>query len=548
MENLWIQEKLERLKQQYSECGEQEVALSRYIGCMIRMLNGLAQMEYSQFHFYERMILWDAMEIFTEYFIEQIMAARCETDILAKRILIDDIENAVDRMTGVYKNVIDSTANSDRQILSSISIDTSIYELSPKICAFYSLILNKLVQMFEGKNAKYAFVLHPTLKNITETKIMFECRNKSGKVVIIYISESTIEMFDVVPVFLLHESFHVLTKEERMRKERIKYFIELMVVGMQQILFENVVFDSNARKNKEIQEKLVHLFFDDCKEEMHRWREKAEDSREFYSREVKQWANGYFHKILKIIDWNLEKWIREVISEYFTGKSYVEFRFHSAGENLIVDRIRENLLFAVFENKSLVLAKAFMSLFREIYADIACVLTLQLDSDNYKKAFENSKQFRSGDREYDDTMRMVRNYIVAEAVAGYLPAAESDSWKTYARGLGDYLKQNKSLNRLQGETVRSDGKHDPGENSAGSNTDCEKDSTFTETCVMLDVTPQMKEILLKYARGCAQAFYKRLESIENIQSFREFMLHVREPEKRDWLMKKIMIGDFSEIL
>ena len=152
------------------------------------------------------------MELFANHFMEQTELAVSQTNVYEKRCLIDEIENAVDRMTNVYRNVIDSTSDSDRQMLSGVSVDTSIYELSPKLCAFYSKILDDLVHMFHEEN-NYAFILHPTLKNNTETQILFEQRTLSGKVVIIYISESIIEEVDVVSVFLLHEAFHVLTKE-----------------------------------------------------------------------------------------------------------------------------------------------------------------------------------------------------------------------------------------------------------------------------------------------------------------------------------------------
>ena len=521
MENQWIPEKLVKLKRLHSECGEQEIALSRYISCMIRMLNELAQMEYSEFHFYEKLILWDSLKIFTEHFIEQIEIAKCELDVREKRELIDDIEDAVDRMTSVYKNVIDSTANSDRQMLSSIPIDTSIYELSPKICAFYSLILNKLVEMFEEDSGKYAFVLHPTLKNNTETKIMFERRKKSGKVVIIYISESIIEMFDVVSVFIVHEAFHVLTKKERMRKSRIKSFIELMLAGMKQLLFENIIFNNQEKENEKIVEELLKLFFFDCQEEALIWANKEEDSREFYSGNVKEWGNRYFRNCLK--NKPLEKLIRELIAEGVVEKSYKQFKSNCEKEEQIIGQLQSNVSNVLYENKTMSLAKQFVFIQREVYADIACILTLQLSSDEYQKAFEKSKQFRSDEKYYDST-RMLRNYIVALSVANHLPKSINETWKNYADELDKILKGN-----------------------TGAKFANEKDSTFSSTYVMLYITPQMHQALLGYAQVCAQAFSNRVESVNEIQSFRKRMSDIRNCNSIN-LLKEIMLGNFSEII
>lgn len=520
MEKQWITEKIAKLKRLHSECGTEEIALSRYIGCMIRMLNGLAQMEYSQFYFYEKIILWDALEIFTEHFIEQTDIAKKEQIVERKRMLIDDIENAVDRMSGVYKNVIDSTANSDRQMLSSISIDTSIYELSPKICAFYSQILNKLAEAFKEDCRKYAFVLHPTLRNNTETRVMFERRAESGKVVIIYISESIIEMFDVVSVFILHEAFHVLTKKERMRKRRMKSFIQLMFAGMKQVLFKDVIFDEDERESEKIEEKLMQHIFLGSKKEIAEWDKKAEDSRDFYGSYVKQWGNEYFQKCLKEISLLLETWIRETISGELLNPDFETYKRCHEKENRIIEQIRGNLLDAMYENKALFLAQRFLFICREIYADIACILTLQLSPGDYENAFEGSKQFHT-EEEYNDSTRGVRNYIVAASVAHCMPAEKGKLWKDYEKMLLDTFSQNENIGY-------------------------ERVSTFGKECVMVDITPQMQSALCEYAESCAEAFRDRIDSIDNIQAFRGYILNIRNYDKKE-LWKNVMTGDLGKI-
>ncbi|MCM1173918.1 MAG: hypothetical protein NC341_02580 [Blautia sp.] len=520
MENQWITEKMTELKRLHSECGAEEIALSRYIGCMIRMLNGLAQMEYSQFHFYEKLMLRDSFEIFTEHFITQIDVARNEMNTERKRELVDDIENAVDRVSGVYKNVIDSTANSDRQMLSSLSIDTSIYELSPKICAFYSQILNKLVKTFQEKDAKYAFMLHPTLKNITEAKVMFEQLRESGKVVIIYISESIIEMFDVISITILHESFHVLTKKERMRKKRMQSFVRLMLAGMKQVLFDGVVFYKEEEEDEQIKNELLERFFSDCQKELDMWEKKPDENRDFYSGEIKKWGIEYFSKRLRKINTSLETWIREAISEKSPDTNFSAFQSNYEKENRIIEKIQENLFDAMYENKVSSLAGQFLFIFREIYADIACILTLQLNPEDYKNAFEKSKQFRTDGAYYDST-RIVRNYIVAISVRNYMPADIGSSWKEYGEELWSEFSEEERLF-------------------------FENNSTFSQKCVMLSITPQMTNALSGYAQGCAKAFSDRINSNGDIQLFREYMKQIRNYDTKE-LWKNIMLGDFNEI-
>lgn len=524
MENQWIVEKMKTLKRLYKECEADEIALSRYIGCMIRILNNLVQMTYSQFHFYEKQILLNALKVFTEHFIEQTEAAKRELDTEKKMELIDDIENAVDKMTGVYKNVIDSTANSDRQMLSSISIDTSIYELSPKICAFYSLILNKLVEMFAEDSGEYAFVLHPTLKRTTEAKVMFEQRKRTGKVVIIYISESIIERFDAVTVFILHEAFHVLTKKERNRKLRFGYFIQLMFAGLKQELFKGVFTDAQS-ENEKIENELFRLFFHDRQDELSAWKEKSEESRDFYSNEIKQWGNRYFTKCLVEINACLDNYVRETLSEKKHKLNFDEYEQLYQREEKIIEQIRENLLLIMGENRVLDLAERFLFICREIYADIACILTLQLRPEDYQDAFDKSKQLNSDER-YVDSVRTIRNYVVASSVANHVPLDEKKrEWREYADSLLDAFPEN------------------------GSDSNQQILSTFLQTYVMLNITPQMKSVLLGYAHACADAFCARLDTIEEIKSFRKYMSYVRKQDikSRQKLLMDIMMGDFDKI-
>lgn len=526
MESQWIVEEMTTLKGLYDEYRTNEKALSRCIGCMIRMLNSLAQMEYSQFHFYERQILVDALRIFTKHFIEQVKDAKWEADTRKKKELIDDIENAVDSMIGVYKNMIDSTANSDRQMLSSISIDTSIYELSPKICAFYSLILNKLVKMFqEDDGEEYAFVLHPTLKSNTETRVMFGKREKSGKVVIIYLSESIIERFDTVVVFLLHEAFHVLTKNDRKRKMRFGFFFQLVLAEIKQVLFSGVFADKEYESVR-MEDELLRYFFADCKREIRDWDSKDKYDRDFYSSKVAQWGNSYFNGCLIAINQSLETLVREMIlKESADLDDFESYEQLYESEKQIVQQIRKNLLIAMSERRIFDLINRILFLYREIYADIACILTLNLGPDDYQTAFEKSKQFFS-DENYFDSVRVVRNYIVALSVASYMPEKEKELWDSFAKKL------------LSSFPERAAG---------GLNT--ENFSTIPQEYVILNITPQMKNKLLKYAQECASAFSARLNSIEEMDSFRKCMSRIRDNgvENKQELLKNILMGDFDKI-
>lgn len=188
----------ENLEGIYKECrNKKEPVLEAFSLYLLRILNGLAQMEGGNTYGYESQILGDAMRLFCIYYVEQVQEAlNQQLDNRQKDEIIEDIEDAISKISNVYKNVIDSTSNSDRQLFTSHAVETSIYDISPKLFATYSMILKTLVVLFNQQDL-YAFLLHPSLKSNVETVSLFDTRQQSGKVVLIYIPENKIEGFAI---------------------------------------------------------------------------------------------------------------------------------------------------------------------------------------------------------------------------------------------------------------------------------------------------------------------------------------------------------------
>ena len=200
----WIEEQRQQLSEIYNKCreaGSREHVLEAFTVYLLRILNGLSQMEGSKLYRYEARILGEAMKLFCAHYIAQVDSA-LQTGIGTekKMEIILDIEDAISKISNVYKNVIDSTTNSDRQMFTSQAVETSIYDISPKLFAAYSTILETLVRLFE-KQGIYAFLLHPSLKSNIETASLFDMRKREGKVVLIYIPENKIENIRQIPIY-----------------------------------------------------------------------------------------------------------------------------------------------------------------------------------------------------------------------------------------------------------------------------------------------------------------------------------------------------------
>ena len=159
----WIVEGISMYKKVYELYIENEPALGGYAFSMVRILNDLSEMKYTQFHRYEKAMLWRVMEVFSKQCIEQIYQAHNCVDVEEKKAIMIDIEESISEITDVYKNIMDGTANTERQMFQSLSMNTNMYELSPKLCSFYAAILEKVIKMFNYGEGEYAFVLHPTV-------------------------------------------------------------------------------------------------------------------------------------------------------------------------------------------------------------------------------------------------------------------------------------------------------------------------------------------------------------------------------------------------
>ena len=109
----WIDEQRNELKKIYDKCknmGNQEIILEAFSVYLLRILNGLSQMESSKLYGFEAQILGESMKLFCIHYISQVDCALEQgIDIEDKKKIISDIEESISKISNVYKNVIDST-------------------------------------------------------------------------------------------------------------------------------------------------------------------------------------------------------------------------------------------------------------------------------------------------------------------------------------------------------------------------------------------------------------------------------------------------------
>lgn len=454
MEEKWIETQREKLVEIYEECkNSNESILEAFSLYLLRILNGLAQMEDSDTYGYESQILGEAMRLFCIYYVEQVNEAlKQQEEHRKKGEVIKDLEDAISKISNVYKNVIDSTSNSDRQLFTSHAAETSIYDISPKLFAAYSMILETLAALFHQQNL-YAFLLHPSLKSNVETVNLFDIRQRPGKVVLIYIPENKIEKVGQIPFYLLHEAFHVLTKDERCRKERACKMQIHMFNGIFQRLFRNVSFDFiDGDADVEIENELMQRWFQ-TKEWIAEMRNRKDDDRELYSRNIIAEICVNWRKALQNIFGNLGEDLCQVLAKKSCRQQENPYKALLQVEQ----EIRRNLVEILANNNVEQYAAVYMQIYREAYADIASILTADISPDIYENAFQESQIKPVGNVLEKDVLREIRIYIVAETVANCEGIAYAKEWEAYR---DKYDPQKQSI--CAGREEKQNGKEDLG--------------------------------------------------------------------------------------
>lgn len=420
----WIKKNIVDLKKLYEKsAGEQ--ALSSYIISVIRLLNGMVQIANGGFHRYERIILGKAIKSFCEHFQEQVQCALdCVDDVREKNEIILDIEDAVMQIAQVYKNVIDSTANADKRMFMSLAVDTSLYEFSPKLCGLYAHVLEQLVILMDVSGTgqpDYAFLIHPTLESNIKAKVLFKKRENSGKVVVVYIPVNILDQTDLIPVIALHEAFHVLTKRERERKYRARLLMRVMLLGMEDYLFGDVILcEDDKSLDRRRKSQLMEIWFGKIRDDfMRECNELNEDNRCWYGEKLLQSVTRKLIEGLRCAIEFLEqsKFIELYIGETGNGfKKCVEEYQNMSEKSMYILRNMHKVIIGDTLYKML---DRYIHILQEAYADVACIVIAQLKPELYDMAFECSVQFKTQKKYFKDEDREMRRMLVYDTVIFY---------------------------------------------------------------------------------------------------------------------------------
>lgn len=426
-EHDWIKTTKNDAKDLYNECTN-EIAIQTYLVSLQHLLDEISYMDSTELHYYSKSLIFDAMQTFSSQFLEEIKQAIVCKSNTQKRAILLDLEDALVRVLDVFENTIDSTVNTniDRQIFTSLAIDTKVCNLSPKLCHFYSKILEEIINIFEDKkeNRKYAFLLNPSIRYNTEAVQILTQSNTNNRIMIIYISESSMEAVNKVPIFLLHEAFHLITRQ-RNRMLRAKKLAQLAIYGLKQHIFQN----SNI--SDDLQERLLAKWLGKLEEEVNSFNTKEESDPIFYSKNIvsklESVINESLYLALQTI--NAEIFIEDAKYDFRDKVRFNEFDDIYADIQTKIKTVERNICDIFFHGTVKNMLEMYMRIFRECYADLALVETLKISPNIYENAFDESIRFnKAGNSEEEE--RKLRSYLVAKAVEEHFKPNDI-SWNEY---------------------------------------------------------------------------------------------------------------------
>lgn len=398
--------------------------------------------------------------LFLDYIKAKIVGQFCALSESTKQGKIDEIKKLAEILVDVsnyfYKSILtldSSIMHSERRFIMSDPYQLSLFDVPPKLIAFYTAVASKMVGTLNvEKTNRYVFLITPDIKkDIYVESITGNCDIRSEiNILVIHINESSIYNVTDTIKSLSHEIAHHVGQDSTLRKKRASYFVKCYIALLLKNGLDADVFPEEYEIDQIITsiEKIVNKIYNLVKR--FELKELLDSEEQYYYMDNLQ-KNIHFTLIKKLqnvseINNNLyrilqENFNAEVIKEYLK-KSKVWFVntdntdmandciLTNYAYGLILDNIYSTLKKNINESNSLEDGvQNIRFIFKEGYADIQMLLLTQNPEmnknefiKNYFAAFENATD------NVDEVMRKysVINTFFAKEEQKYDELLESD--------------------------------------------------------------------------------------------------------------------------
>lgn len=538
---------LAALKQQCLDCGESNLAF--YCDALRKVQRAFHKMEETEMLSYASQIIKPAFPNIVIYFEDRVRACIEAEKEIEKAHIREDVENSIVEFCEMFDTIIHSTNTVDQILFQTAPLHTGIRYTAPKLCAYYSQVLNSFAKLLQDNQLanqpdkqpegqpddqydKYAFCVYPTLNSKAQAGILFETMERRGKVCVIRVPGHQIAAVDKMLLLLFHELFHILPGEEqRKRKERAGVYWQVLLYAMKEKLYSG--FDLTLEEENHLAEHffspmtvILSEFFADT----------LPEDRNLYSRHLQEWTLSEFLKVLQKI---LESGIQDYRDILYKGKTWDDFQAYNQSTKRvkrIYGNMRKNAQILVANNRFVDEAEFYMKLFREPFADMLTILLLRLSPGQY---FEGICGQGKGDLWNRGLLSCRVFFVVKTLMEEYAESSDEqkkllEQWKNWKKTspeewfLEYFIQMEKMLENLKvqsqgaGKTIKAAGGERTDEEKSAEEKPDEEGADEDAENIQVVMNGNICEKYLDYFKKCCGEFIKlEREKNEEFQGLRD---------------------------
>jgi len=361
----------------------------------------------------------------------------------------------IDQAIGFFWRMIEqdsqSVWNANRITNPSNPGITAISYVSPKLYGYYSNLLNDLSKIYtvDGERKTYSFCVNPTPEGNCEAIVLFEGRRKHGKVCLIKLPEINIAKVNDNQFNLLHEFFHVLPREIRLRKERYEILWDAISFSLSYFIS---VADESGIGIYQLFTCMLNIKKDNAFFEIH-----PEDDYQYYSANAKRNLFSEFTRILRELissDTNVLEWTKEIKkNESIISKDDWEMVTKCLTNSVFLDSVSriENTIRSYCDDNPGEIRKLIdtaIYITKECFSDVLSILSLSIKPQQYISILEKNISVTMTDKIEDGYKVKLRCYFVSETMRQVLERFPSRiKWNKWVKVDRDFLKSwEKGLN------------------------------------------------------------------------------------------------------
>lgn len=371
---------------------EQDTQLAFYTDCLMDMLRIFHNVERTNMLHYVCMILEPIMSLTVQFYIDS-YNKYCDLKNNSfdfnknkeRMIILNDIEVSLSSIGEACEMIIQSTNGADRTFVQSAPVSAGLLNVSSKVCAYYSVMLNDLTDLFkQGNKKEYAFCVFPSLAYRSKAQLLFSSREERGKIGIIKIPTKSILDIKYIRVLLCHECFHIVSKPEiRLRKMRAECYLKILLYDLSERFFNNTELNSAQI------DALERFLYKNVIESIHdKFKGRQEEDRIFYSANIQSiYASHLLGLLREVLNIGAESIYKQIFL-CIKVNNYEEYEeLYNRARN-ICDQIRNTSVDLLTHNAIPLLCSFYMDVFRETFSDLMSVLLLRLKPEEWINAFQ----------------------------------------------------------------------------------------------------------------------------------------------------------------